>query len=156
MSTTVYGPSGSGSVTAYTVPAGRSVTLETLAFTVAADGTAGTHRVRVKFVDDAGNVIATLDDQNDSAASQTTTYTYGLFLNASACTTATGWAVTDALPGTQIKDGGTVTITTINDNGVEISGDAISAVVLQVSDPQADAAAGADNAPSPYLVPQAA
>lgn len=139
MSTTVYGPAGSGSLTAYTAPSGRSVTVETLAFTVAADSTAGIHRVRVAFVDDAGNVIGTFDDQNDSGASQTTLYTYGLGLNASACTTATGWAVTDALPWTQIKDGGTVTVTAINDNGVEITGDAISAVVLQVNDPQLEA-----------------
>lgn len=139
MSLTTYGPSGSGSIIAYTAPSGRQVTVETLAFTVVADGTAGIHRVRVKYVDDAGNVIGTLDDQNDSGPSQTTLYTYGLFLNASACTTATGWAVTDALPGTQIRDGATVTVTAINDNGVEISGDAISAVVLQINDPQAEA-----------------
>jgi hypothetical protein len=139
MSITVYGPKGSGALTAYTAPNSRDVTLETLTFTVLADGTAGTHRVRVKYLDDAGNTFAVLDDLNVSASGQTTIYTYGLFLNASACTTADGWAVTDALPGTQLRASSSVTITAITDGGVEISGDTISAVVLQVNDPQAEA-----------------
>lgn len=156
MSSTVYGPDGSGSITAYTAPQGRTVTIETITFTVAADNTAGTHRVRLTYVDDTGKAIATLDDLNVSAATQTTIYTYGLGLNASACTTATGWAVTDALPWTQIKDGNTVVVETINDSGVEITGDAISAVVLQVKDPAAEGSGVDDGAPSPFLVPQAA
>lgn len=139
MSVTVYGPTGSGLITAYTAPKGRTVTVETLTFTVAAGVAAGTHRVRVQMVDTAGQPIATLDDLNTSAASQTTIYTYGLGLNASACATANGWAVTDALPFTQISDEAYVTVEAITDNGVEISGDAISAVVLQVDDQQAQA-----------------
>ncbi len=141
MSVTVYNKGGSGFLSAYSVPKGRSVTLETLTFTIVADGTAGIHRARVQYIDNAGNVVVTLDDLNDSAPGQTTIYTYGLFLNASACTTASGWAVTDALPGTQLNDNYTVTITAINDAGVEIAGDAISAVVLQVNDPQGEALA---------------
>lgn len=139
MSVTVYAAGGSGSITAYTAPNNRDVTLETLTFTVLADGTAGTHRVRVKYLDDAGNTFAVLDDLNVSASGQTTIYTYGLFLNASACTTADGWAVTDALPGTQLRASSSVTITAITDGGVEISGDTISNVVLQVNDPQLEA-----------------
>lgn len=139
MSTTVYGPIGSGLITAYTAPQGRTVTLETLTFTVVAGAAAGIHRVRVQMIDTAGQPIATLDDLNTSAATQTTIYTYGLGLNASACATADGWAVTDALPFTQISDGAYVTVEAITDNGVEITGDAISAVVLQVDDNQGQA-----------------
>jgi hypothetical protein len=153
MSVTVRGPDGSGQVEAYEVPGGRTVTVQTLAFTVTADGTAGVHRVRVRYVSNGGVRIASLDDLNESAAGFVTTYTYGLGLNASACTTVTGLAVTDALPWTELDNGATVQITAIDDNGNEIAGDSITAVVLQVSDPGAE---GADNAPMPFLVPQAA
>lgn len=141
MSITVNGRTGSGRVVTYNAPQQRDVGLETLTFTVLADGTAGTHRVRVEMIDDAGQPFATLDDLNVSASGQTTIYTYGLFLNASACTTANGWAVTDALPGTQLRASSSVAITAINDNGVEIAGDTISNVVLQVNDPQVEAIA---------------
>ena|SRR5690348_15942362 len=153
MSVTVRGPDGSGQLDAYTVPGGRTVTVQTLAFTVTADGTAGVHRVRVRYISSGDVRIATLDDLNESAAGFVTTYTYGLGLNASACTTVTGLAVTDALPWTEISDGASVQITTIDDNGNEIAGDSITAVVLQVNDPGAE---GADNTPMPLLVPQAA
>lgn len=136
MSVTVYGPNGVGQVTAYTSPSGRTVTVQTLRFKVVADATAGIHRVRVSYIDTAGNTIATLDDLNTSAATQTTLYTYGLGLNASACATASGWAVTDALPWTELSDEAYVTVEAITDGGVELAGDAISQVVLQVSDPQ--------------------
>lgn len=152
MSITVYGPNGSGSVVAYTAPSGRSVQIQTLSFTIVADGTAGIHRARVHFEDNSGRSIGPFDDLNDSASGQTTTYTYGLGLNASACTTASGWAVTDALPWTEIFDGYTVVVTAINDAGVEIAGDSISGVVLQVAD---EGAAGTDNTPMPLLVPSA-
>lgn len=137
MSQTVYSTGGQGFATIYTAPSGRNTGIETLTFTVTADATAGIHRVRVRFVDNAGNIVGTFDDQNDSGPSQTTIYTYGLGLNASACTTATGWAVTDALPWTQLGSGYTVTVETINDNGVQVAGDTIEAVVLQVDSPQA-------------------
>jgi len=153
MSVTAYGPNGKGQIVAYTVPGGQTVTVQTLAFTVTADGTAGTHRVRVSYVDDAENRIVALDDLNESSPGFVTTYSYGLGLNASACTTVTGLAVTDALPWTGISDGAYVQITTIDDNGNEINGDSISAVVLQLDDP---GAAGSGSDVMPYLVPQAA
>src|SRR5947207_13504825 len=115
MSVGVSGPDGAGFVTAYTAPKGRDVTIETLTRTVVADGTAGSHGVRVQFVPTTGVATTTLDDLNVSAPGQTTTYTYGLGLNASACTTASGWAVTDALPWTNLGGSGTLTITTITD-----------------------------------------
>jgi hypothetical protein len=153
MSVVVSGPNGSGSVTAYTAPQGRDVVIETLTFTIVADGTAGIHRARVQFVPTTGATTATMDDLNTSGPSQTTTYTYGLGLNASACTTATGWAVTDALPWTDLRGSGKIVVTAINDSGVAISGDAISNVFLQVRD---DGASDQDNTPMPLLVPQAA
>lgn len=152
MSVGVYGPNGLGTTIAYTVPKGRMVTVQTLAFTVLADGTAGVHRVRVRYIDDAGSRVVALDDLNESAPGLTTHYSYGLGLNASACTTVDGLAVTDALPWTQIKDGAYIRITAIDDNGAQISGDAISAIVLQIEDLGADA--GPDNAPMPLLVPE--
>lgn len=139
MSVTVYGPNGLGSITAYTSPQGRTVTVQTLSFQVVADATAGIHRVRVKYIDTAGNTIVTLDDLNESGANLTTLYSYGLGLNASACTTVTGLAVTDALPWTEIADAAYVTVEAIDNNGTELTGDAISQVVLQVSDAQAEA-----------------
>lgn len=152
MSVVVSGPNGQGQVVAYTAPQGRAVTIETLTFTITADGTAGIHRARVQFVPTSGVTTATLDDLNDSGPAQTTVYTYGLGLNASACTTATGWAVTDALPWTNLDGSGTLVVTAIDDSGAEISGDVITDVYLQVND--AGQSEGA--APFPFLVPQAA
>jgi len=40
------------------------------------------------------------------------------------------------LPWTELSDGATVQITTIDDNGNEITGDTITAVVLQIDSPQ--------------------
>lgn len=136
MSVTVYGPNGAGTTVAYTAPQGRAVTVETLAFTVDTDGTAGVHSVVVRFIDDASKRIVRLDDLNQAGPSQTNTYTYGLGLNASACTLPDGIAATDALPWTQIKDGATVTITAVDGTGTELTGDSIYGVVLQVNDPQ--------------------
>jgi len=136
VSVTVRGPDGSGQLDAYEVPGGWTVTVQTLAFTVTADGTAGVHRVRVRYISSGDVRVATLDDLNESGPGLTTTYTYGLGLNASACTTVDGLAVTDALPWTELSDGAVVRITTIDDNGNEITGDTITAVVLQIDSPQ--------------------
>lgn len=133
MSRVVYGNVGSGSVNVYAAPAFTDVVLENLTFTITAVGAGGIHRARLQLTDNAGTPFGTYDDLNVSAGGQLTIYTYGLGLNASACTAATGWAVTDALPWTDIPAGGSVIVTAITDNGVTIGGDAIGAVVLKVS-----------------------
>lgn len=125
------GSGGSGSVTAYTVPRAYTLRLDILTFTVVTDGTAGNHHARVSFTDaKLGSVTARLRDLNDGGASQTLVYTYGVGLEGSACVTATGWEVTDALPMTVLAPLTTITIASVNDAGATISGDAISGVVL--------------------------
>jgi len=133
MSVIVQGHPGAGLTTVYNAPSNEAVVVETLKFQIDTDGTAGIHRVRIRLVDPVLDSFATLDDLNDGGASQTNFYTYGLGLNASACTMATGWAVTDALPWTEMSEGGSLTIMPMDDSGVVISGDQISNVVLKVS-----------------------
>lgn len=140
MSVTVRGSEGSGFVTVYQVPTFYAVQVETVKFQVVTDATAGVHTVRLRLVDPALGSIATLDDFNQGGPGQTNFYTYGLGLNASACTIPTGIAVTDALPWTELAAGGSITLSAISDTGVSISGDAFSSVVIQVS-PSTDSAA---------------
>lgn len=133
MSVTVRGTPGSGFVTIYQVPAIYAVQVETVKFQVNTDGTAGTHAVRLRLVDPALGSLATLDDFNVGGPTQENYYTYGLGLNASACTIPTGVAVTDALPWTDLAASGSITLTAVNDVGVEIPGDSFSEIVIQVS-----------------------
>lgn len=151
MSVTVRGNEGSGETTVYNSPNDRAVTIQTLKFQIDTDGTAGTHTVRVRFVEPTIGAIFPLDDLNIGGPLQTNYYTYGLGLNASACTVANGMAVTDALPWTELAPGSTITVTPTNGGDTVISGDAISNVVLKVDD---GGGAGDDSAvPSPLLVP---
>ena len=134
MSRQVAGEGGSGSVTVYTFAAGETAMVESLSFTVATDGTAGTHAIRVKLDIPTVGVVLRGDDLNIGGPGQTNFYTYALGLNASACTLPDGLAATDALPWTELPPGSTVTVEAINATGVEIAGDAISNVLLQLSD----------------------
>lgn len=131
MSDGTRGDGGTGQTTVYTTPLSGQYRLEVLHLTIATDGTAGVHTIRVRVIDvTLDQSIMTLDDLNEGAPSQTNTYTYGLGLNASACTLPDGLAVTDALPWTQLKPGSQIIVTPINGNGVEIPGDTIEAVTV--------------------------
>lgn len=125
------GSGGSGSVVAYTVPRAYLLRLEIMTFTVTTDATAGIHKARVILTDAAlGAVTARLRDLNEGGPSQTLRYTYGIGLEGSACVTATGWEMTDALPDTVLAPQTTITAASVNDAGSTIAGDAISGVVL--------------------------
>jgi hypothetical protein len=137
MSTTVRGNEGSGETTVYNSPQSRPVTIQSLKFQVDTDGTAGTHAVRVRFVEPTIGAVVALDDLNVGGPSETHYYTYGLGLNASACTIADGMAVTDALPWIELVAGSHITVTPTDGTDTVISGDAISNVSLKISDDQA-------------------
>jgi hypothetical protein len=137
MSITVRGNEGSGETTVYNSPQSRPVTIQSLKFQVVTDATAGVHAVRVRFVEPTIDSVATLDDLNAGGGSETHYYTYGLGLNASACTIADGMAVTDALPWIELAPSSHITITPTDGTDTVISGDAISNVVLKISDDQA-------------------
>lgn len=154
MSQQVSGEQGSGEVLVYTLGPGEERTLETIAFTVATDGTAGTHAVRLLLDVPTVGTIARLDDLNIGGPGQTNFYTYGLGLNASACTLPNGIAVTDALPWTDLPPGATITLRAIDGAGAEIAGDAFSGVLLQLSGSGAPVRP-ADNLPL-YLLPGSA
>jgi hypothetical protein len=125
------GQNGSGSVTAYTVPMGYVLRLELLRFTLTTDATAGIHKARVAIRDvRSGYVTATLRDLNEGGALQTLVYTYGIGLSGSACVTATGWEMTDALPDTVLAPQTTITLTAVTDASATIAGDVFSSVVL--------------------------
>ena len=134
MSVTVRGNTGSGFVEVYDAPQDRDVTIQTLKFQVDTDGTAGVHAVRVRLVAPTVGAFATLDDLNVGGPGERHYYTFGIGLNASACTISGGMAVTDALPWTQLPSGGSITVTATDGGDNEIVGDAISNVVLQVGD----------------------
>lgn len=131
MSRPAGGHDGSGSTLVYTLAQAEADTLETLAFTVTTDATAGTHAIRVRLVLPTVGTVARLDDLNAGGPSQTNFYTYGLGLNASTCTLPDGIAVTDALPRTELRPGAEIWIDPINAAGASIAGDQISAVLLQ-------------------------
>lgn len=151
MSVTVRGKEGSGATTVYNSPNERSVTVQSLKFQVDTDATAGTHTVRVRFVEPTIGSVVTLDDLNVGGPTQTNYYTYGLGLNASACTITSGMAVTDAFPWIELAPGSQIVVTPTDGTDTVISGDAISNVVLKIGDAAAE---GADNSPLPLLVPQ--
>jgi hypothetical protein len=112
------GAAGSGSITAYTVPAGYLLRLELLRFTLATDATAGVHKARVTIRDvRSGYVTATLRDLNEGGPSMTLTYTYGIGLDGSACAAVDGWEMTDALPDTVLAPQTTVTLAAVTDAG---------------------------------------
>jgi hypothetical protein len=153
MSEAFRGASVTGSGTVYTVPRGYILRLELLAFTVTTDATAGIHKVRVVFTDTAlAAVTARLRDLNEGGPSMTLNYTYGIGLAASACTAATGWDMTDALPDTVLAPQTTITVTALDDSGATIAGDAVSGVVLY-GDLVSEAAADGDGGPVPVLLP---
>jgi len=131
MSRQVSGEGGSGAVVTYTLAPGESDQLETLSFTVNTDGTAGVHSVRLVITMPTVGVIARLDDLNQAGPSQENFYTYGLGLNASACTLPAGLAVTDALPQTELLAGTTIELIAIDAAGAEIAGDTLSDVLMQ-------------------------
>lgn len=133
MSRLVAGESGTGATVVYTLAIGESDQLETLSFQIDTDGTAGTHTARVVLTQPTIGVVFRGDDFNVGGPGQTNFYTYGLGLNASACTIATGFAVTDALPWTTLLAEATVEVIPINASGVEIAGDRISNVLMQFS-----------------------
>jgi hypothetical protein len=153
MSTTVRGSSGSGETVVWTSPAERSVMVQSLKFQVNTNGTAGTHAVRVRFVEPTIGAVVALDDLNVGGPSETHYYTYGLGLNASACTIAGGMAVTDALPWIELAPLTEIVVTPTDGTDTVISGDAISNVALKISDAAAE---GSDNTPMPLLVPEMA
>jgi hypothetical protein len=137
MSVTVKGRQGSGLTTVYNSPQSRPVTIQSLKFQVDTNATAGVHTVRVRFVEPTIGAVVTLDDLNAGGPNQTNYYTFGLGLNASACTITTGMAVTDALPWIELVAGSSITISPTDGTDTVIAGDAISNVVLKVSDDQA-------------------
>jgi hypothetical protein len=151
MSITVRGNEGSGATVVYNSPNERAVTVQSLKFQVDTDGTAGTHAVRVRFVEPTIGAVVALDDLNVGGPSETHYYTYGLGLNASACTITGGMAVTDALPWIELAPGSQIVVTPTDGTDTVISGDAISSVALKINDDQAE---GADNSPMPLLVPE--
>ena len=133
MSRQVAGQEGAGSVVVYQLGPAESATLESIHFTVETDATAGVHQIRLLLEIPTVGTIARLDDLNEAGPSQTNFYTYALGLAGSACTLPSGLAVTDALPDTQLPPGATITVEAITGAGVEIAGDQISAVLLQLS-----------------------
>lgn len=133
MSTPVSGGGGSGSVVAYTLSQGERAVIETLCFEVATNATAGTHAVQVDLVIPTVGTVASLMDLNIGGPGQVNFYSYGVGLNASACTITTGMAVTDALPEVELPPGSEVQITAVNGAGVEIAGDQILNVLLMLS-----------------------
>jgi hypothetical protein len=148
------GAFGYGSVLAYTVPRGYVLRLELLTFTVTTDATAGIHKARVLFTDTAlAAVTARLRDLNEGGPTMTLNYTYGIGLAASACTAATGWDMTDALPDTVLAPQTTVTVTALDDSGATIAGDAITGVVLYGDLVAEPAAANGVDDPLPPLLP---
>jgi hypothetical protein len=125
------GAAGSGSITAYTVPAGYLLRLELLRFTLTTGAAAGVHKARVTIRDvRSGYVTATLRDLNEGGPSMTLTYTYGIGLAGSACAAVDGWEMTDALPDTVLAPQTTVTLAAVTDAGATIAGDTFSNVVL--------------------------
>ena len=150
MSVETAGSGGSGDTKVYTLSAGQTAVLETLTFTVTTDGTAGVHMIRLRLLSPTGNVVARLDDLNEGGPTQTNFYTYGIGLNASACTLPSGIAVTDALPWTELVPGTQIFVTPITAAGVTIAGDAISAVLLHF-DRDVPAPAPAQNLPLTLL-----
>lgn len=150
MSISVTGNAGTGSTRVYDAPAFSDVQIETIRFQINTDATAGVHMVRIKYGDPSGGDIASLDDLNAGGPSQTNFYTYGLGLNGSACVLNDGLAATDALPWTTLPANGYINVSPIDDNGVELTGDAISAVFLRVA---LVSDSGADNDAAPLLVP---
>jgi hypothetical protein len=151
VSTTVRGSEGSGLTTVYSSPQSRPVTVQSLKFQVDTDGTAGVHTVRVRFVEPTIGSVITLDDLNAGGPGETHYYTFGLGLNASACTITDGMAVTDALPWVELEAGSHITVTPTDGGDTEIAGDAISNVSLKIDD---GGDAGANEA-QPLLVPTA-
>ena len=131
MSVTVAGEGGHGAVVAYVLGPGQSDQLETLSFQIDTDGTAGAHAVRLVLTLPTVGIVGRVDDLNVGGPGQTNFYTYGLGLNASACTLPTGIAVTDALPYTTLQPETTIELIAIDAAGAEIAGDAISNVLMQ-------------------------
>jgi hypothetical protein len=125
--------------------------VQSLKFQVDTDATAGVHAVRVRFVEPTIGSVVALDDLNAGGGSETHYYTYGLGLNASACTIADGMAVTDALPWIELAPGSQIVVTPTDGTDTVIAGDAISNVSLKISDAGAE---GTDNSPMPLLVPE--
>lgn len=131
MSEAFAGHSGSGSLVVYTVPRGYELVLQLLRFVIACNATAGIHKARVRFYDNALDATtASLRDLNEGGASETLTYTYGLGLNGSACVSKDGWEMTDALPLTVLAPNTDIYIASVDDAGTVISGDVISPVTL--------------------------
>lgn len=150
MSISVSGDSGVGSTRVYNAPAFSDVQIETIRFQIDTDATAGVHMVRIKYGDPSGGDIASLDDLNAGGPSQTNYYTYGLGLNGSACVLNDGLAATDALPWTTLPANGYVNVSPIDDFGVELQNDVVSAVFLRVT-LITDSGASVDT--NPLLVP---
>jgi hypothetical protein len=143
------GANVAGSGVAYIVPRAYVLRLELLTFTLTTDATAGIHKARVLLTDAAlGATTARLRDLNEGGASQTLRYTFGIGLNGSACVTATGWEMTDALPDTVLAPQTTITLTAVTDAGATIAGDVFSSVVLY-----GDLVGTVADDPVPALVP---
>lgn len=132
MSRPTSGEGGSGAVVVYELGGAETAMLETLSFTVTTDGTAGTHAVRLVLTLPGQGIVGRFDDLNVGGPTQVNGYTYGLGLNASACTLPDGIDVTDALPWTTLPPGATIELIAINGSGVEIPGDTFSEVFLML------------------------
>lgn len=134
MSIEASGQGGAGACTVYTITDAAEQTLEVLTFKVVGSASGNGHMVRLLATSPAGGIVWRLDDLNVGGDSQTNFYTYGLGLNASACTLPTGLAVTDALPWTDLLEGTTLQIIPIDNAGATIAGDVISDVFLRFAD----------------------
>lgn len=134
MSVEVAGQGGSGSTVVYTMPNGYEAMLEVIRFQVVGSASGNGHSVRLIATSPSGNEIYRLDDLNQGGDSQTNVYTYGLGLNASACTLPSGIAVTDALPWTTLLPQTVIRVVPVDAAGATITGDTISAVLLRFAD----------------------
>jgi hypothetical protein len=137
VSVEVSGQGGSGRVVIYTLPSGSAAMLEVLCFTITGSASGNGHEVRLQAISPAGPTVFQLDDLNVGGDGQTNVYTYGVGLNASACTLPTGISVTDALPWTQLIDGTALVLTPIDQAGATIAGDRISNVFMRFTEPAA-------------------
>lgn len=130
MSVEVAGEGGAGECLVYTMQDSYTAILETLTFTMQNVTPSGSHAVRVKLVSPTQDVLARIDDLNVGADLGTNFYTFGLGLNASACTLPSGLAVTDALPWTELLPGTQIFVQPIDGGGGINSNDLITDVLM--------------------------
>lgn len=146
------GLSGSGSTLVYTTDPTSEYALECITFTIDTDATAGVHRCSLIFEDAAPVTLAVVPDWNEGGPSELHRYTFGRGLAAFACTIADKWAVQNDLPLMALTPKSTITILPVDTAGNELTGDAVSRVVLFGS----LMGASGDGGPIPLIMPSEA